>query len=37
MHLDLSDIAFQAFVLTIAILLINSGSGGRQSRVPIYC
>jgi hypothetical protein len=37
MHFDLSDIAFLAFVLTIAILLINSGGGGgRRSRVPVH-
>jgi hypothetical protein len=37
MDFDLSDIAFLAFVLTIAILLINSGGGGgRRSRVPVH-
>ncbi len=37
MDFDLSDIAFIAFVLTIAILLMNSGGGGgRRSRVPVY-
>lgn len=37
MDFDLSDIAFIAFVLTIAILLMNSGGGGgRRSRVPAY-
>jgi hypothetical protein len=37
MHFDLSDIAFLAFVLMVAILLINSGGGGgRRSRVPVH-
>jgi hypothetical protein len=36
MQFDLSDIAFLAFVLTLAILLMNSGGGGgRRSRVPV--
>jgi hypothetical protein len=37
MDFDLSDILFIAFVLAIAILLMNSGGGGgRRSRVPVY-
>jgi hypothetical protein len=36
MQFDISDIAFLAFVLMIAILLMNSGGGGgRRSRVPV--
>jgi hypothetical protein len=37
MQFDISDIAFLAFVLMIAILLMNSGGGGgRRSRVPVH-
>jgi hypothetical protein len=37
MQFDISDIAFVAFVLMIAILLMNSGGGGgRRSRVPVH-
>jgi hypothetical protein len=36
MQFDLSDIAFIAIVLMIAIILINSGGGGgHRSRVPV--
>jgi hypothetical protein len=37
MQFDISDIAFVAFVLMVAILLMNSGGGGgRRSRVPVH-
>jgi hypothetical protein len=36
MQFDISDIAFVALVLMVAILLMNSGGGGgRRSRVPV--
>jgi hypothetical protein len=37
MQFDISDIAFVALVLMVAILLMNSGGGGgRRSRVPVH-
>jgi hypothetical protein len=36
MQFDVSDILFIAVVLSIAVMLINSGGGGgRRQRVPV--